>query len=64
MRRCSTGACGIAEADRSQTDRLRHESHDWNIDTGYWIDPPSGAAGVAVRFASAWSAVVRLTRPS
>ena len=50
----------VAEAkiDPRLGDRLRHESHDWNIDTGYWIrsDRP-GMAGSAVRAAK------RMVRP-
>jgi hypothetical protein len=41
-----------ARIDPRLGDRLRHESHDWNIDTGYGIrsDRP-GIAGTAVRAA-------------
>jgi hypothetical protein len=44
----------VAEAriDPKLGDRLRHESHDWNIDTGYWIrSDRQGASGAAIRFA-------------
>jgi hypothetical protein len=44
----------IAEAriDPKLGDRLRHESHDWNIDTGYWIrSERPGVSGSAIRFA-------------
>jgi len=53
--RAYISAAGI---DPELGDRLRHENHDWNIDTGYWIrsDRP-GAAGVAIRFAK------RIVRP-
>ncbi len=41
-----------ARIDPRLGERLRHESHDWNIDTGYWIrsDRP-GMTGAAVRLA-------------
>ena len=44
----------VAEAriDPKLGDRLRHESHDWNIDTAYWIrSSRTGAAGAAIRVA-------------
>ena len=44
----------VAEAkiDPKLGDRLRHESHDWNIDTAYWIrSSRPGAAGAAIRLA-------------
>jgi hypothetical protein len=44
----------VAEAkiDPKLGDRLRHESHDWNIDTGYWIrSGRPGAAGAVIRLA-------------
>jgi hypothetical protein len=50
----------VAEAtiDPKLGDRLRHESHDWNIDTGYWIrSNRPGIAGIAIRFAK------RIVRP-
>jgi hypothetical protein len=50
----------IAEAriDPKLGDRLRHESHDWNIDTGYWIRTTrTGVSGSAVTLAK------RVVRP-
>lgn len=50
----------VAEAkiDSKLGDRLRHESHDWNIDTAYWIrSNRPGIAGAAIRTAK------RIVRP-
>jgi hypothetical protein len=44
----------VAEAriDPKLGERLQHESHDWNIDTSYWIRTTrTGVAGTAVRWA-------------
>jgi hypothetical protein len=44
----------VAEAriDPKLGERLQHESHDWNIDTGYWIRTTrTGVTGTAVRWA-------------
>jgi hypothetical protein len=47
-----------AQIDPKLGDRLRHESHDWNIDTGYWIRTTrTGLAGAGIRFAK------RVVRP-
>jgi hypothetical protein len=41
-----------AQIDPKLGDRLQHESHDWNIDTGYWIRTTrTGLGGAAVRWA-------------
>jgi len=41
-----------ARIDPKLGERLQHESHDWNIDTGYWIRTTrTGVAGTAVRWA-------------
>jgi hypothetical protein len=40
------------QIDPKLGDRLQHESHDWNIDTGYWIRTTrTGLGGAAVRWA-------------
>ena len=41
-----------ARIDPKLGERLQHESHDWNIDTGYWIRTARpGLTGTAVRWA-------------
>lgn len=47
-----------AKIDPKLGDRLRHDSHDWNIDSGYQIRTTrTGPGGAAIRFAK------RLVRP-
>ena len=41
-----------ARIDPKLGERLQHESHEWNIDTGYWIRTArTGPGGAAIRLA-------------
>ena len=52
------GYVAEAKIDPSLGQRLQHESHDWNIDTAYWIRTTRpGLAGAAIRAAK------RIVRP-
>jgi hypothetical protein len=47
-----SGYVAEAKIDPKLGQRLQHESHDWNIDTGYWIRTTRpGLAGSAIRMA-------------